>query len=131
MNIKKELMWGLGITLIVVALTVYYIINFQNKTTKKPTITTPIKSENVTLTTSEIDKHNLESDCWFIVENKVYDATSYISSHPRGQQLLVPYCGGDATEAYQTKGGEGTHSQKANDDLTTLYIGDLNGQKTK
>ncbi len=131
MEIKKELFWGLGITFVVIVLSVYYIFSFQNKTTNKSTVMTPNKNESVTLTTAEIAKHNQTSDCWIIVENKVYNVTDYLNIHPGGAGKIIPYCGKEATEAFQTKGGEGTHSQKADQDLTSLYIGDLDGPKTK
>lgn len=130
MEIKKELFWGLGIAFVVVVLSIYFILS-SKQPIKKQVNTTPTTSLLEVLTAEEVAKHNLESDCWFIVDNKVYNVTSYISEHPRGVQLMVPYCGKDASEAYKTKDGEETHSQKANDDLATLYIGDIGRQKVK
>jgi cytochrome b involved in lipid metabolism len=39
--------------------------------------------------------------------------TSYAQKHPGGVDTIYPYCGKDATEAFITKGGKGSHSLKA------------------
>ena len=38
---------------------------------------------------------------------------------------ITSNCGKDATQAYQTQGGKGSHSSSATAMLQTLYIGDL------
>jgi len=132
MDIKKELFWGLGITFFIIALSVYYILSFQKQTIDKPKTTRlPATSVNMTLTTAEIAKHNQESDCWIIVENKVYNVTGYLSLHPDGGKIIIPYCGQEATQAYLAKDGQGAHSQRADQDLESLYIGDFGGKKIK
>ena len=74
---------------------------------------------SVTLNTSEVTKHNSESDCWMIINNKVYDVTSYISSHPDGTRSITGYCGKEATSAF------GGHSSYANQLLVQYFVGDL------
>lgn len=128
MEFKKELIWGLGITAAVVILTAYYIFNFKPLAGGKPLNTSsPAVSLGTTLTTTEIQKHNQASDCWLIIENKVYSATDYLNLHPGGADRIIPYCGQDATQAFMTKDGQGSHSQAAFQDLTQLYLGDVNG----
>jgi len=126
MNIKKELIWGLGITIVVVILTGYYLMGGQKSTINQQGTTTQPTS-SVTLTSKEVQKHSQPSDCWIIVENKVYNVTDYLNLHPGGAGRITPYCGQDATQAFLTKDGQGSHSQTAFQDLTQLYIGDLNG----
>lgn len=46
---------------------------------------------------TEITKHSSESDCWVIINNKVYDLTAYIPMHPGGKSEIIRRCGGDAT----------------------------------
>ncbi|EED78977.1 predicted protein, partial [Postia placenta Mad-698-R] len=39
------------------------------------------------------------SDCWVIVDNKVYDVTDFIPAHPGGARMLLNFAGRDATAA--------------------------------
>jgi len=81
----------------------------------------------VILNAAEIVKHNSINDCWMIINGKVYNVTSYLSFHPGGIGTILPYCGGEATAAFDTKGGRGNpHSGNANALLADYYIGDFN-----
>lgn len=88
---------------------------------------TSSKSASVSkgLTLSEVSKHNTENDCYMIVNSKVYDVTTYLPVHPGGASRIIQYCGKDGTAAFDTKGGEGQHSNRAGNDLSGLYVGDL------
>lgn len=88
-------------------------------------ISTSSVSTNVKLTASEVAKHKTESDCYMILNGKVYDVTTYLPLHPGGASRIIHYCGKDGTQAFDTKGGEGQHSNRANNDLSSLYKGDL------
>lgn len=79
-----------------------------------------------TYSMAKISSHNSKEDCWLLINNKVYDVTSFISSHPGGSAILQG-CGKDATELYETRPmGSGTpHSSNARDMLKEYYIGDL------
>lgn len=44
-------------------------------------------------TRQEIEKHNTESDCWLVVDGKVYDSTSVLSWHPGGKAAIVGHAG--------------------------------------
>lgn len=50
-------------------------------------------------TKAEVAKHNKTDDAWIIIENKVYDVTSYVEEHPGGDAILR-HVGGDATEGF-------------------------------
>ena len=97
-----------------------------------PTVTpTPaplgVPTSNVVLNSAEVAKHNVISDCWMIINNKVYNLSDYASAHPGGVQNIANYCGKEATQAYDTKGGRGnSHSSSAQSLLAQYYIGDLN-----
>ena len=82
------------------------------------------------LTAEIIALHNIQSDCWLIINNKVYDVTSYIPIHPGGQQKIISSCGKDATITFQTQGGQGSHSSNAWNLLNGFYIGNLGQQQT-
>jgi cytochrome b involved in lipid metabolism len=77
----------------------------------------------VTLTVSEVAKHNTTASCWMTISGKVYDITNFFGSHPGGDPALRSSCGTDATVAFNTRGGTGTHSQSAIAMLTQFYIG--------
>ncbi len=83
-------------------------------------------AKGVNLTAAEISKHNNAGDCWLLIGGKVYNVTEFIPMHPGGESTIIPYCGQDATVAFDTKGGRGAHSQNAQNLLASYYIGNLN-----
>ena len=54
-----------------------------------------------------------------IINNKVYDLTSYVASHPGGTGSILSVCGKDATTMYANIG----HSDYAKSLLSKYYIG--------
>lgn len=54
---------------------------------------------NVILTHSLVSQHNVPGDCWLILDNVVYDATSLIGTSQEGDEIIINRCGGDATQA--------------------------------
>jgi len=83
------------------------------------------KSESVVLTLEEVAKHASEEDCWIIIRNKVYGVTDFISEHPGGSFRIIPSCGKDASEGFETQGGQGSHSQDAYQLLPEFLIGEI------
>jgi cytochrome b involved in lipid metabolism len=83
-------------------------------------------SQSGQFTATEVARHNQETDCWMIVNNKVYDVTAYVSGHPGGDDILRG-CGKDATTLFATQGGGGVgrHSAVAESLLKSFYIGEL------
>jgi cytochrome b involved in lipid metabolism len=79
-----------------------------------------------TYSPSQIAEHDSSDDCWIVVQDKVYDVTAFINSHPGGEAILQG-CGTDATELYATRPmGSGTpHSNRANNLLQAYLIGEL------
>ncbi|EEQ99024.1 conserved hypothetical protein, partial [Perkinsus marinus ATCC 50983] len=49
---------------------------------------------------SEIASHNVESDCWLIIADKIYDVTNFLADHPGGPKAILPHCGKDVTERF-------------------------------
>ncbi len=78
---------------------------------------------NITLTAAEVAKHNSRTDCWSIISGKVYNVTSFLPSHPGGVAAILPFCGKDATQAFNVSV---PHSQNAHNILASYYVGDLN-----
>ncbi|OGC45817.1 hypothetical protein A2V49_00200 [candidate division WWE3 bacterium RBG_19FT_COMBO_34_6] len=73
----------------------------------------PIKVPETTATDIEkqsmldiIVSHNNESDCWVVINSKVYNITSLFGVHPGGNDPLKNSCGKDATELFTTRGKE-------------------------
>lgn len=50
-------------------------------------------------TKSEVSLHNKRTDCWIIINDKVYDVTPYVEEHPGGDAILV-HAGDDSTEGF-------------------------------
>ena len=50
-------------------------------------------------TPAEVSKHCFQHDCWVIIDNKVYDVTSYVPRHPGGALIYVK-AGGDCTQLF-------------------------------
>ncbi len=83
-------------------------------------------SGTIVLSSQEIARHSAVSDCWLLIDNKVYDLTSYLTVHPGGIQTISPYCGKEASQAFATKNTGSTHSANASNILASYYIGNLN-----
>ena len=78
-----------------------------------------------TYSMAEVASHNNAQSCWLVIDGKVYDATDYLTRHPAGPDKILQTCGTDATDAF---GGVGKHAgNRAQNDLASLYIGDLRG----
>jgi len=80
----------------------------------------------ITLSMTELAKHSSSSDCWLLISGSVYDVTSFIQRHPGGAQRIISNCGRDATTAFQTQDGQGSHSSAAMEQLAGLRLGSLN-----
>jgi len=88
--------------------------------------------KNLVLSMEEIGKHSKSSDCWMLIDGKVYNVTSYFGSHPGGNSTMAATCGKDATIAYATKDPNASnnikgqsHSFNAKNLLTDYYLGYL------
>ena len=84
-------------------------------------------SAGIVLTITEVAKHNSKSDCWMIINNKAYNLTNFINSHPGGAYTIIPYCGKDGSVGFATKDRGQPHSSRADNLLNSYYLGELNG----
>lgn len=78
---------------------------------------------------SEIEKHNSNSDCWIVVNSKVYDATSVLSWHPGGAGAIMPYAGAVAQETSNIYNS--VHDEYANSKLAETLIGNLDKESAE
>lgn len=129
MNVRNELIIGTIGSVLIIFLTIFYFNQYQKQKNQFIKIAQNNPSaplNNVSLTESEIAKHNAANDCWIIVQGSVYNVTQYLQLHPGGSDRIIPFCGQDATSAYVTQDGKGSHSPQAYNDLSQLKLGKLN-----
>ena len=94
--------------------------------TPTPTKTTP-KPTSKSYTAAQVATHKTGSDCWSIINKKVYNLTSYVSSHPGGTAVISAICGRDGTSAFSGQhGGEATPTSV----LSGLLLGTLAASST-
>lgn len=92
----------------------------------QPQTTTPTAPAQKSFTAAEVASHNSPSNCWLIIHGNVYDVGSFLDQHPGGSDVIIPYCGKDATQAFETQGGRrSTHSQSARQLLAQYQVGTL------
>jgi len=72
-------------------------------------------------TLGEVQKHNTKKDAWTIIENKVYNISSWIPKHPGGE-IIMKAIGKDATQLF-IEHGHPSYVKKTI--LPKYYIGNL------
>lgn len=147
---------ALGITALIVAAGAYFFVfsdgdnsssssNSTNTTTSTPASTstpavsvTPEETPEASpteaveaLTEGTVAEHSDPGDCWTIINDKVYDITSYIASgnHPGGE-AINDACGTDGTAFFEgataaSNGRSNNHSGNAASILEGFLLGDL------
>jgi predicted heme/steroid binding protein len=78
-------------------------------------------SEVKTFTLGEVKKHNKKNDAWTIIENKVYDITTWIPTHPGGDVILKAV-GKDGTRFFKSANHPSFVKENV---LPKYYIGNL------
>lgn len=139
-SLRREIIVGSLSFLFCSILLIYYVVQYRSMTrdllqNSLQTTTGSQQGQNINSTTLvlnavEVAKHATQNDCWIIVSGSVYVVTDYLALHPGGVNQIVPYCGQDASTAFATQGGKGSHSQNASADLSRLIIGTLNENAT-
>ena len=75
-----------------------------------------------TYTMEEVNQHNTETDCWVVIDNKVYDISEFVSQHQGGKQFLVSVGGDDITYYFYE-----LHRKEILEEVASDYIiGELN-----
>ncbi len=73
-------------------------------------------------TLADVANHNSSTDCWIVLNStEVYNVTSFLSVHPAGPSPITPYCGADATTAFNNV----RHSSSAVAMEATYLVGNL------
>ena len=60
-------------------------------------------SSGPTFTLAEVKKNNNDKNCWTIVDENVYNLTTWIKSHPGGENAILSLCGVDGTSAFKAQ----------------------------
>lgn len=91
--------------------------------TEAPAAATTSQSAAKSYTLSEVAQHASPSDCWAVINAKVYDISPYIATglHPGGAKINQA-CGQEATAMFE---GVGKHQGKATNMLSSYYLGQL------
>ncbi|ESO98309.1 hypothetical protein LOTGIDRAFT_114342 [Lottia gigantea] len=79
----------------------------------------PSKQRQFTL--DLVSEHSNETSCWIVVNDMVYDVTSFLDKHPGGSDVVLEHAGTDATVAFEDKG----HSKYGVKLLEKYIIGEL------
>ena len=74
------------------------------------------------LNMEEVKKHNSRESCYSVVDDKVYDLTSWIDQHPGGASNILKICGIDGTSAFR---GKHDNNPKQVNQLKEFLIGNL------
>jgi cytochrome b involved in lipid metabolism len=80
-----------------------------------------IITTSTSFTSIEVNTHNTNTDCWTIIEDKIYNVTSFIDQHPGGERILQA-CGIDATTLFKT---DFPHTPEGENVLKDYFIGNL------
>ncbi|KAL4451628.1 hypothetical protein ABPG75_007290 [Micractinium tetrahymenae] len=74
------------------------------------------------ITAAEVALHSSASSCWYIVDSKVFDMTTYAPMHPAASELVYAWCGQDATQAFHDAHPVGSREDA---EQSQYYIGEL------
>ncbi|KAK0264490.1 hypothetical protein LTS09_001969 [Friedmanniomyces endolithicus] len=70
---------------------------------------------------AEVAKHSSRQSCWIVINDKVYDVTSFVPEHPGGSTILLKQAGTDASTEYAKY-----HSPEVVNDLPPgSFLGDI------
>lgn len=72
---------------------------------------------------AELSRHARPDDCWMAIDGTLYELSAYLPEHPSLPEIILPWCGREATEAYRTKTKGQPHSSAADQLLDRYRIG--------
>jgi len=84
------------------------------------TATTAKINDKTNFTLADVAQHTTNTDCWLVINNKVYDVDSYTNKHPGGAQKILDNCGKEVTGIFAA-----IHSNFAWDLLASYLIGSI------
>ncbi len=84
-----------------------------------------VHAQGKTIALAELAKHAAPGNCWMAIRGSVYDLSTYLPAHPSPPEIVLPWCGKEATEAYNTKTKGRPHAPYADELLAKYRIGTL------
>jgi cytochrome b involved in lipid metabolism len=84
-----------------------------------------VTTANRLIEPAELARHASDADCWMAIRGEVYDLSSYLPEHPTRLEIILPWCGKEGTDAYDTKNKGRPHSAAADELLPQYRIGAL------
>ncbi|PGG97235.1 hypothetical protein GX51_07434 [Blastomyces parvus] len=69
----------------------------------------------------EVSSHNKDGDIWVIIDEEIYDISTFQDEHPGGKKILLSVAGGDATKKFHKYHRQGILSKYKG----TLLIGSV------
>jgi cytochrome b involved in lipid metabolism len=99
------------------------VLSFWVSSLWAPRAEQPAAPVDRTISAAELAGHARPEACWMAIRGSVYDLTSYLPDHPSRPQVVEPWCGKEATEAYNTKMKGRPHSKEADELMAKYRIG--------
>lgn len=78
-----------------------------------------IAQAETTYTLADVATHNTSSNCWVIINNNVYNLTSFIASHSGGSAVIIAQCGKNGTAAFNS----GPHNANTLNAISSFLLG--------
>lgn len=85
----------------------------------QPTQATTVPKSSFSM--AEVSQHNSTKDCYLVIQNTVYDVSSYLGSHPGGRGVIQSRCGTEVTGIFAQ-----IHSNRAWNLLGRYKVGVIN-----
>lgn len=74
---------------------------------------------------AELAEHNDAESCWKAIHGRVFDITEYVPHHPTDEEVLLEWCGREASEGWDNKRPGVAHSPRAEARLEPYLVGRL------
>lgn len=81
---------------------------------------TPPDTTGQAITMAEVQENSTTDSCWAVIEQRVYDLTEWIDSHPGGPARIEQLCGTDATSDFT---GQHAGQERPEQQLAEFAIG--------
>jgi cytochrome b involved in lipid metabolism len=73
-------------------------------------------------TMAQVKTHKTASNCWTVVNKKVYNVTGWVNKHPGGSSRIVAMCGKDGTALFNSQHASSASAKRS---LNAYKIGTL------